>query len=241
MDTLVPQMQAETGFELEDSAPPLRVSGFLCLILGLLSFFCTLGQPLLVLPILAFITGMIALRRSGGQTPVGTRPAMLGIVLAAGFGCCGLFLPWMRTMTLGRQAERFSKEYMDVIALGHNEFAMELQKDYVNRFPTTMSLKEHYNMNERTQEQLREFETDTLNTMIRERGPGAEWVLDRPTRIYYSYGRHHAEVVWADPTGEISSLVQFFLEYRIDSKGNGQWHVAVMQTYREKIVAESVL
>lgn len=115
-DPTVPRMQAEAGFELDDSAPPLRVSGFICLIFGVLSFFCTLGQPLLVLPLIAIVVGMFALRRSGGQTPVGTRAAMLGMILAAGFGACGLFIPWMKTMTLGRQAEKFSRDYMEVVA-----------------------------------------------------------------------------------------------------------------------------
>ena len=241
-DPTVPRMKAEAGYDLGDSAPPLRVSGFICLLLGVLSFSCTLGQPMLVIPLIAFVFGMIALRRSGGPTPVGTRAAMLGMVLAAGFGSCGLFIPWMKTMTLGRQAEKFSRDYMEVIARGEDEFAMELRKDYVNRFPPTMSLKQHYNMSENGIRALEEFRDDSLNALIRERGPNAEWILDRPTRVYYSYGREHAEVVWADPTGEIQGQIQFFLEYRPDHKnGDGQWHIDVAQSYREPIVAESVL
>ena len=241
MDPLVPHMQAETGYELEDSAPPLRVSGFICLIFGALSFFCTLGQPLLVLPVIAFIFGLFALRRSGGQTPVGTRPAMLGLVLAAGFGSCGLFMPWMKTRTLGSQAEKFSRYYMDVVARGQYEFALELRKDNVNRLPTTMSLKEHYTLSEAAAKSLREFQEEGINDELRKRGPDAEWVLDRPTRVYYSYRREHAEVVWIDPTGESAVKIQMFLEYRVDSDGNGQWHVDVAQNYRERIVAEQVL
>lgn len=241
MDPLVPQMQAETGFELDDSAPPLRVSGFICLILGVLSFSCLLGQPLLVLPIIASVFGVFALRRSGGQTPVGTRPAMLGIVLAAGFGSCGLFLPWMKTRTLGSQAEQFSRYYMEVVARGQDEFAMELRKDYVNRFPTTMSLKDHYALTEDAARRLMEFREDGINNTIRKRGPGADWILDRPTRVYYSYQREHAEVIWIDPTGETPSKIQMFLEYRVSPDGDGQWHVDVVQSYRERIVAENIL
>ncbi len=50
---------------------------------------------------------------------------------------------------------------MEVVARGEDEFAMELRKDYVNRFPTTMSLKQHYNMSEkgsRSWRSLREFD-----------------------------------------------------------------------------------
>ena len=241
-DPTVPKMKAEAGFDLDDSAPPLRVSGFLCLLFGALSFLSMLGQPMLVLPLIAFLLGMFALRRYAGQVPIGTRAAMLGMILAAGFGSCGLFIPWMKTMTLGWQAEKFSRDYIEVIARGEDEFAMELQKDYVNRFPVTMSLKQHYNMSEAGSRALEEFQESSLNGMIRKRGPNAEWVLDQPTRIYYSYGREHAEVVWSDPTGETQARVQFFMEYRPDhSNGDGQWHVYVAQQYRERIVAESVL
>jgi hypothetical protein len=241
IDSLIPRMQAESGFDPHDSAAPLRVSGFLCLICGLLSFFSMLFQPLLFLPIIAFGLGTFALRRWSGQQPLGIRPAMVGMVLAAGFGSCGLFLPWMKTMSLGGQAERFTRQYMDVVALGHNEMALELRKDYVNRFPDTLPLKEHYAMSEEGSRQLDEFEQESLNTTFRKVGPGAEWVLDRPTRVYYSYGREHAEVVWVDSTGETPSALQFFLDYIVDSNGDGQWHIAVAQTYRERLVAESVL
>ena len=122
-DPTVPQMHAEAGFEL-DSAPPLRVSGFICLLFGALSFLSVLGQPMLVFSLLAIMFGVFALRRSGEQTPVGTRPAMLGIVLAVGFGACGFFIPWMKTMTLGGQAAKFSKDYMEVVARGEDEFAL---------------------------------------------------------------------------------------------------------------------
>lgn len=241
IDALIPRMQAETGYDVEDSAAPLRVSGFLALLFGLLSFLSTIFQPMLILPLVAFGFGMMALRRWSGQTPVGVRPAMFGMVLAAAFGSCGLFLPWMKTMTLARQAEQFTLQYMDVVALGHDEMALELQKDYVNRYPESMPLREHYAMSEQGLERLGEFQASSLNSTFRRVGAGAEWVLDRPTRIYYSYGREHAEVVWVDSTGETPGAIQFFLEYRVDSNGDGQWHIDVCQTYRERIVAESVL
>ena len=57
IDPTVPRMRAETGFEIEEASTPLRLSGFLCLLFGLLSFFCTFGQPLLVLPIITFLIG----------------------------------------------------------------------------------------------------------------------------------------------------------------------------------------
>ena len=240
LDPLVPPMHSEAGYEPEDSAPPLRVSGYICLIFGVLSFFSTLGQPLLVFPVLAFLFGMFALRRFGDQTPHGIRPALVGMVLAAGFGSCGLFVPWMKSASLGRQAEHFSRQYMEVVARVYDEFAMELRKDYVNRFPSTMPLEQHYRMSDTASENLAEFTADGVNVLLRKRGPNAEWVLDQPTRVYYSYNRQHAEVVWRDPEGK--SKVQFFLEYRPHHQtGDGEWHVHIAQFKTERIVAPSVL
>ncbi len=234
------QMHAEAGFE-EDSAPPLRVSGFVSLLLGLLSFLSLIGQPLLVVPLLAFVCGFFALRRTSGQTPLGTRPAMFGMVLAAGFGACGLFMPWMKSVTLGNQAREFSRHYLEVVALGHDEMAMELRRDYVNRLSPSMPLKEHYRLDEDARQALLEFQQDSVNTLIRRRGPGAEWVLYQPIQIVHSYNRDNAEVVWMDPTGETNSRVQFFLEYVVDSSGDGQWYVKVVRPYAERIVAPQVL
>ncbi len=128
-----------------------------------------------------------------------------------------------------------------MIALGQDEFALELNKDYVNRFPETMSLKEHYYANDQSLQRFTEFRDSSVNEMIRQRGPGAPWVLDRPVRVYYSYRREHAEVVWMDPTGEVESKILMILEYRVDSKGQGQWNVANAMPLTQRYVADSIL
>ncbi len=143
-------MHAEAGFEADESTPPLRISGFLCLLFGVLSILSPIGRPMLVLPLISFVLGFVALKRSDDKASLGTRAALVGLVLAAGFGMCGLMLPMLKTMTLARQAEKFSRYYIEVIALEEDEFAMELNKDYVNRFPETMSLKEHYHESEQS-------------------------------------------------------------------------------------------
>jgi len=241
MDSSVPQMHPEAGFEVDESTPPLRISGFLCLLFGVLSIFSSMGRPMLLLPLISFALGLVALRRSDGPTPVGKRAAMIGMVLAAGFGMCGLMLPFLKTMTLAKQAEQFSRYYIEVIAQQEDEFAMELHKDYINRFAPTMSLKEHYSASEESYRQLYEFRENSIHEMIRKPGPHAEWVLDRPIRIYYSYDREHAELVWMDPTGESSSKIYMIMDYRVDPDGQGQWHMTTVMPLTQRYVAESVL
>jgi len=241
MDTSVPQMHAEAGFEVDEAPPPLLISGFLCLLFGVLSILSPIGRPMLLLPLISFVLGFVALKRSEGLSALGTRAALVGLVLAAGFGMCGLMLPLLKTMTLGSQAEKFARYYIEVVALEENEFGMELSKDYVNRFPETMSLKEHYEGSEDAYEHYMEFRDNSIHNVIRSRGPNAEWALDRPIRIYYSFGRQHAELVWMDPTGEVDSKIYMIMDYRIDPEGQGQWHMATVLPLTERHVAESVL
>ena len=86
-----------------------------------------------------------------------------------------------------------------------------------------------------------QFKTDLVNREFKRRGPDAEWELDRPIRIYYQYGKEHAEVVWSDPTGDSELTIQMFMDYEIDSKGRGQWLMSVVQPLRRRLVADSIL
>jgi hypothetical protein len=241
LEPIVPRMNAETGYEMDESIAPLRPSGFVSVILGVISVTAALGKPLLVVPFLAICFGFFALRRfNGAAAPVGTSAAKLGIALGFGFGALGVFLPMMKSLTLGSQAERFARAYVETIARGHSEVAMELRKDYVNRFPESMSLKSHYQTSAKTREAFNEFHNDGIHAAIRSRGPGAEWELDGPIDVFYSYGLQHAHLVLHDPVSQ-NPKVQMFLEYRVDRDGDGQWNVKTVQSYRELIVAPSVL
>ncbi len=241
-ETAVPRMAAEAGYGVEDTPPPLRVSGYLCLIFGLLSVFAVVGPAALVLPILAVVFGVAAHRRYGEQVPVGLGAAKVGLVLAAGFGSCGVFLPLTKSMTLGAQAEKFARDYVQVVARDELELAMELRKNYVNRFPATMPLQAHYALNENSEDGLVEFRQDGINAQIRKRGPDAEWRLKRPVRIFSHYGRQQAEVILENLSEEKASDLYMLLEYKVDHRnGDGQWHVDRVTFNRDPIVAPSIL
>lgn len=241
LEPIVPRMNAETGYEEDESIAPLRPSGFVSLIFGLISVSAGLGTPLLVVPFMAIFFGFFALRRFNGTTsPVGTSAAKLGIALGFGFGAMGIFLPMMKSNTLGGQAEHFARTYVETIARGHTEIAMEFRKDYVNRFPESMSLKSHYQSSETTRDALSEFHNDYIHVAIRQRGPNAEWELAEPINVFYSYSLQHAHLVLQDPVSK-EPKVQMFLEYRVDPSGDGQWNIKTVQKYRELIVAPSIL
>ena len=233
---------AEAGFGLDEEIAPLRPSGFVCLILGLLSVVALVGPAALLVPIAAIIAGAIALRRYGEQVPVGIGAARVGLVLAVLFGSCGFFIPWFKNATLGGQAERFARDYIEVVARDEVELALELRKDYNNRFPDTMPLKDHYQLTENGEEAIQRFRTDSINQMIRDRGPNAEWVLDRAVRVYNNRRFLQADMVFKDPTGESRIRLYVGLEYNVDHRnGDGQWYVIQSTQYSEPIVAPSIL
>lgn len=234
----VPQMRAETGYELDESVPPLRFTGYVCLILGLISPAALIGLPAVVIPILAVFFGVIALRPSS-QKPAGTMAAKIGMVLAVGFGLCGWMLVRMKTQTLGGQAEYFSRQFIEAINLGHDEFALEMTKEARNRFSQATSLESYYRASEKAGDSLRQFKTEGASTLIRKCGPDAEWVLDRPTKIYHSFGFDRARVVWKNPSTD--TTIVFVMKYIVDPNDVGQWNIERFYKDAELIVAESVL
>lgn len=237
--TTLAGMGAETSYQAVQETEPARPSGFIALGLGVFSAVAFLGVPLLIIPVLAIITGLLALRRCDGNAPLGTGPAKLGLILAVGFGACGIAVPWLKVTTLGGQAERFSRDYLRLVARGDDYLAMELEKRPLSRLPATMSLSDYYQSNPGGQGKLEFFRIKTVNERIRQYGVDADWRLDRPVRLDYHFGREKAEVVWLEPSGK--KRVQFFMEYQVDKEGIGQWHIETVQNYRERIVAERVL
>jgi hypothetical protein len=234
-------MSSGNGFELEEVAPPLRVSGFICLLLGVLSIFSIIFKAMLLMPLMALVFGLIALRKYDGPRPAGMRAAFLGMLLGVAFGTCGYTVDMMKRSTLGRQAEEFAGQYMKLVALGHDEHAMELQKEWYNRLSTDMNLAEHYLSDQRVAESLVQFKTDAVNRELKRLGADADWTLNRPVNVYYQFGQDHAEVIWSDPSGDSSLTIQMFMDYRVDSRGRGQWQMKIVHPLRTRLLAENVL
>jgi hypothetical protein len=232
-------MGAEVGYEGDEAMEPARVSGIFSLIFGLLSVVAFMGIPLLLLPVLAIVLGMIALRRCEGKPPLGTGAAKIGLVLAVGFGAFGAAIPWMKVSTLGAQARQYSLAYLNLIARGDDMLASELKKRYPNRLPPSMSLEDFYSSDPKRQSQIDSFRMMPINADIRRIGPDFAWQLDQPIRVDYVFGREQVEVVWRGPSEQ--ERIQFFMEFQTDSEGVGQWHVETIQVYRDRVVAEKVL
>ncbi len=250
--THVPSMRAETGYDESEMISPLRFSGYVCLILGMISAVALLGLPALVVPGLAILIGLIALRPSQGPPPLGKIPAQIGLLLAIGFGTCGFGLHAIKQYTMGNQAKYFTRQYIDLVAIGQKEMAIELGKSFNNRFNSTMPLKEFYqnldeqhaNRTDRSPDDeertpMQQFDDNAAHQEILKFGRDADWKLAGPVVIYKQFGIDRAEVLWTTPQSD--NVIQFLMQYLIDGDDVGQWHVDFVQIKRELLVAESVL
>lgn len=236
----VARMRAEAGFEPEEVQTPVRFSGFVCLLLGMLSILCLLGRPLLVIPFAALLFGLIALRPAPEGRPVGTFAAQLGLLLAVGFGACGFFLPWAKNQTLGSQAEYFVGQYFELIRDEQWELVAELQRPPNARHLASMPLQEFYDVNDSGQESLDQLQMD--DTLQEVRRAGSDWQPARSPRVFTRWGRQMVETFWTDRAGLASEDIRVELEYSVDPQTDiGQWHVTEFHFDRERLVAESVL
>ncbi|TWT98929.1 hypothetical protein [Neorhodopirellula pilleata] len=239
----IPRMGAEAGYQLvsEEDVPPLRASGIVCLILGMLSFWAPIAWQMLVIPALAIVFGVIAMRKWGNVRPAGTSAAVIGLLLASGFGTAGVMIPAMKQQTLGKQAEYFAREFLELCGNGEKELALELQKPVQNRQLGTMDLEKAYSEDEVASQQMEEASGGIIDNVM-EAGPDIEWKLAQPVDVFVKYGVEKADTYWIDPSGKIDQKIQILLEWHPDETNNtGQWHVSLFQFHRELIVAPSIL
>ena len=249
-------MSSEAGYEADVDDSPLRVSGFISLLLGLLSGFTIVALPMVGFSIAAVLMGMFALRKSDSKSlPVGTTAARIGILVAVLFGAWGVGRFAFKVNTLGSQAEHFAREFLRVASSGNDIYAKELQKSYVNRYLRTMPLDQAYEMERVKMERQRQEaeERGEPFSMPSDEDDGTvdelvkypvdqEWYLTRPVRLYNHYGRQMAEVVLAVDKSEKAYKLRIVLEYLVHKdRGTGEWYVETCLPYRERIVAESVL
>ena len=238
----VPRMGAESGFDATEAHVPLRLSGYACLVLGLFSAASVLAVPMLLFPVAAILIGLFALRPSRLGRPVGTTAALVGIVLAVGFGSLGASVAWFKHKTFAEQAEYFARQYIDVVASNEMELAMELRKDFVNRFSKDMPLETYYATNSAAATALEEFIDEGVNEEFQEVGSGGAWKLVKTPYVFHKYGHDRVELLFVNPADPKARQIEMIMECKTDPTTNtAQWHVHRVQYKMEPIFAESIL
>lgn len=234
---LASRMGDEGEFQLIEDVRPFRVSGVLSLLFGLLSPLTYFGVVLVILPVIAIVSGVISVAKYDGVRPAGYRMGQIGFVLALFFGVFGLTIWSARRATLVRQAEYYARAYLDTMAVDQPETVLELAKVARNR--TEAPLIPYYEANDDRKDAISSLKSGGIYGRIQTIQGETNWKPSRPTKITRGFhGVEKAEVCLVDAEGRIDLEAQIFLDLNRDRDGHLQWHVMHSQSYRELIVAK---
>lgn len=219
-------MSEEGSPELELPVAPIRISGFVALLLGLVSFVGVLGLSLMFVPLLAAVFAVFAVRPYKGDRPVGVIAGWIGLLCAILFAVWGTTERHLKSQQMSAQATRFASEWLTLLGQGDIELAVELQIDPSRRQPETMPLVDYYKRSPAAIETMKQFnEQETLNR-IRAAGTKPKWELHRPAVVSMRFGREFTETVWQDTTRSLPKPIVVEMEYIKDAnKGTASWKV----------------
>jgi hypothetical protein len=217
-------VEGSTGTELE--TPPVRLSGFVALVLGLVSFVAVLGAPLLVVPVIAVAFALLALRPYPSDRPLGVSAAAIGLFFAVLFGVWGFTERQFRTNAMSTQATRFAGEWLNLVSQGDFELAIELQIHPSRRQPESMPLADFYRGNEEAIKALQQFKNQSPVPQLIELGTKVKWTPSLPAKVYTQYGRELTRTVWRDSTGTFTQPVKVILEYiQMPETNQAHWKI----------------
>ncbi len=215
-----------------DEPRPIRLSGFLAFGLGLLSFTALFGAPMVIVPVLAALAALFALRPYQGQRPVGLTVAAIGLFAAVLFGVWGVTQRHLRQQALSEQAVQFAANWLDLIAQGDIELAVELRAEPGRRQSETMPLDEYYLHSEDGRRTMSEFRENEAVREVIQAGDKVRWELAAPPGIYTLNGRDMADTFWRDQSGTVSQGVRVRLEY-FQARGDepAQWRIDACEAF----------
>lgn len=211
---------------LSEPQATVRVSGFIALLLGGLSFAALFAGPLMIVPGLAAIAAGVALRPYSGLRPAGLTAALIGLFLATLFGFWGATERRLQYQTLSSQAAQFASRWLDLVAQGDVEMALQLSQHPSFRQSASMSLVDYYQTNAEAQTAMKNFKEAPANLEILRAGNAAKWEQERPSEIYHFSGRKLLTTYWRDRSGTIRGPIVVRLEF-IPAAGDkpAQWMI----------------
>lgn len=222
----VAAMSAEGESDMLINPRPIRFSGFFALFLGLLSVFVLFGQAMLVVPALATLVALYALRPYSDPRPIGYVAAIVGLTCATLFAAWGITERSYRYRFMSDRAAVFAGDWLQLMAQGDYELACELQLPPAGRQTASMPLTQYYRDSEDGKRGMESFRESPAVMELIDGGPAVQWRLTRPPTYETQYGRHRASTIWQDDSGNVQSLIKIGLEYAPPAAGEiGQWAV----------------
>jgi len=229
-----PAMAAEGETEMLIDPRPIRYSGFLALVLGLMSVFAVFGQPMLFIPIFAVLVALYALRPYADARPLGYVAALAGLSCAVLFAVWGVAERSYRYQFMSEKAAVFASDWLQLMAAGDLELACELQRPPSGRQPASMPLAQYYSESEEGKLGMENFRENPTVTELADAGDAVQWRLTRPPIYSTQNGRHLTGTIWQDDSGTVKSLIKIGLEYQPAKEDEtAQWTVYEIGTWVE--------
>jgi len=229
-----PAMSVEGSPELELPRTPIRFSGIVALFLGLISFVAILGASLIVVPVVAILISLFAMRPYSQDRPVGIAAAWVGLFLAVMFGVWGYSERQFKIHSMSREASQFAKNWLELVGQGDHELAIELQVHPSRRQPESMPLADYYQRGEEAQNLLKQFREQDVMPALISLGSEPKWELAMPPKVYLQYGRELTQTVWRDASGKHKELVKVVLEYlQGNSDDKAHWKIELVSTFMD--------
>jgi hypothetical protein len=229
-----PAMSVEASPELEIKSTPVRISGFVALFFGLGSFVAVLGEPLIIIPVIAVAFALMAIRPYKLERPVGLIAGYIGLFCAVLFGCWSVSERHFKYELMSKQATGFAKDWLDLVGQGDLELAIELQVHPSRRQPESMPLADYYQRGETGIGMMKHFKEQDIMPRLIDLGMKPKWTLAQPPKVYTQFGRELTQTVWKDTTGSYSQPLKIVMEYiQGDSSDKAQWKIELVSDFVE--------
>jgi hypothetical protein len=232
----------EAPASIADEGPnPVRITGFLSLLLGLVGAVSLIGQSLVIVPVVAAAFGLWAMRPYRSDTrPIGYLAGAIGLFAAVLFGVWGVTERSLRDRTLAGQAEAFAGEWLTLVSHGDLPLACELQTPPARRHARSMDLADYYRNSEDGQQAIEAFVGQETVAAIIKAGAGVRWRPERRPQVYAERGRQLTTTVWEDAGKIIKTRIRVEMHYTPAYDGkSAQWAVDQVLPFVEPVASEA--
>jgi hypothetical protein len=159
---------------LNEYRPVSRVA-VVALALGLASAVAFLHPVLFIVPVVAVVTSLLALRQTSdpGNGLVGRGLGQVGLAMAIVLGGSGATFYFARLYFVAREAHAVSDQWFELLARGKPHMAHQLTVEPARRLPLNNRLWDFYRNNESLQASLRTFVEEPATRALLWLGPDA--------------------------------------------------------------------
>ena len=231
----------DTELPAEELSGPFRPSGLLCLILGIVSASALASPSLLIIPVVAILIGVFALRpaRDRSLPPSGRGLAVLGIGTALFFASWSWSYFNAKTNFLVQDGRSFAVQWLETLRHGPTEYAFELTQLKAARQMESMPLEQYYTPENQMQfEQFDAFINGPAVSAVTSATTDPVWELDKVVSSYQIHQSEYIAFSFVDTTETVEPiLIVLCCSPVFDSLGKPdptkpvEWHVAEFSFY----------